>query len=150
MALDTAAITLAVSSLSVSGVDIRDIDRIPDEVTVRQCPIMFPAPGEIAAGYEDAPATFGGATGAYWSVMRTIGFLYLHAPVGEGRGAFSHYAGLAEKADAMIEKFMELDIDDVDIMSVKIDGFSKPIEGPSGNQFFGFMVNMTVREKVNA
>jgi len=150
MALDTKAITLAVSNLSVSGVDIRDIDRIPDEVTVRQCPIMFPQPGEISVGYEDEPATFGGATGTYWPVTRTINFLYLHAPIGEGRGAFSHYSGLADKADAMIGKFMELNITGVDILSVKIDGFSKPIEGPSGNMFFGFTVSMTVREKVNA
>ena len=150
MALDTTAITLAVSSLSVSGVDIRDIDRIPDEVTVRDCPIMFPQPGEIIVGYEDEPATFGGATGAYWPVTRTINFLYLHAPIGEGRSAFSHYSGLASKSDEMAEKFMELSITGVDVQSVKIDGFSKPIEGPGANLFHGFTVSMTVREKVNA
>ena len=150
MALDTASITQEVSNISVSGVDIRDIDRIPDEVTVRNCPIMFPQPGEIAVGYEDEPATFGGATGAYWPVTRTINFLYLPAPIGEGRSGFSHYSGLAAKSDEMVEKFIELDITGVDVISVKIDGFSKPIEGPAGNLFHGFTVSMTVREKVNA
>ena len=150
MALNTKAITAGVAdTILVAGVDIRDIDDIPDEVLSRHCPIIFPQPGEIAGNYENSPGTFGGAS-AYWSVTRNISFIYLHSPIGEGRSAFSAYAGMADKADAMIEKFMELAITGIDVLSVKIDGFSKPIEGPAGNQFFGFTVNMTVREKVNA
>jgi hypothetical protein len=150
MALNTKAITAGVAGLTITGVDIRDINNIPVEVVQRNCPIMFPQPGEIAGGYEDEPGTFGGATGAYWSVSRQISYLYLHVPIGDGRSAFVHYPDLADKADVIIEKFMELDITGIDVLSVKIDGFSKPIEDPSGNQFFGFVVNMTVREKVNA
>ena len=150
MALNTAAITQAVAKLPISNVDIRDIDRIPDEVTVRNCPVMFPAPGEIASGYDNSPATFGGASAAYWAVTRTMTWLYLHSPVGEGRATFSHFADLMKTADAIIENFMELDIDGVDILKVSIENATKPLEVLAGDQFWGFSVTVLVREKVNA
>lgn len=150
MALNTEAITLAVASLSIAGVRIRDLNTIPDEVLVRNCPVMFPAPGEIASGYENGPGTFGGATAAYWAVTRVMSWLYLHSPVGEGRGAFSHFPELMRKSDAIIEKFMELSITGVDILKVTIENASKPIEDPAGNQYYGFYVNVLLREKINA
>jgi hypothetical protein len=153
MSLSASTISAGIAAMTVSGVTIKDIDEIPEAVMVRDCPVLFPsfdtwmggANGEPAEG----PTTFGTASTRYWIFNRIYRYIFLYAPVGSGRGLRDHFAGMVEKADAVIEALCELDIDGVDVQNVTLGEFGV-ITDPSANNFYGFTLAITFRERINA
>jgi hypothetical protein len=148
MSLNTAAITSGIAALTGTGITIKDIDAIPDTVQDRDCPVMFPAPVELSGGYEDAPSTFG-ITTAFWICSRTLRYTYLHAQAGMKRNISEHYAAMLVTADLLIEKIMELNVANVDVESVSISQIGA-YEDPAAVLYYGFTVDVRVREMVNA
>jgi len=152
MTLSAATIASGVAGITVTGVTFKDITAIPEQVQPRDCPIMFPQPnGWLSGGNgepNDGPATFGTPTTRYWLFNRKYEYVYLHAPVGSGRGLVDHYSGMAAKLDLIITALLALDMTQVDLMTVDIGAFGT-LQDPAGSNFFGFTLGLTFREKVN-
>jgi hypothetical protein len=152
MALNAAGITSAIAALSISGVTVKDVSGMPDKVLQRDCPIMFPAPGDwigAGSGSSDEETTFGTPSTRYWQTHRTFKYLFLHSAVGTGRGLADEYDAAVTKLEAIWQAVIGLDVAGVDV-----EGFSHTAIGvlsdPSGSQFNGAFVEIQLREKVNA
>jgi len=154
MALNSLAIATGISNLVVTGVTIKDITGIPDQVNgARDCPLMFPHPTEWMQGGNGepstGPATFGTAAGRSWIFDRVYQYVYLHAPVGAGRGIVDQYAGMSAKADAIQTALTQLDLAQVDVNNVSVGSFGV-LQDPAGASFYGFILSVTLREWINA
>jgi len=152
MSLSASAISAGIAAMTVSGVTIKDIDEIPEAVMVRDCPILFPSFDTWMGGANgeptEGPTTFGTASTRYWIFNRTYRYIFLYKPLGSERRLRDHFAGMVEKADAIIEALCELDIDGVDVQNVVLGEFGV-ITDPSANNFYGFTLAITFRERIN-
>jgi hypothetical protein len=152
MSLDAGAIATGIAALTVTGISIKDITAIPEQVQPRDCPILFPSPNGWMAGGNgepsNGPATFGSPTGRMWVFNRVLNYVYLHSSIGAGRGLIDNIPGMSDNVDAIITKLLELDLAQVDIQNISIGAFGE-LNDPGGNSFFGTTIAVTVREKVN-
>lgn len=153
VSLNSPAIAAAIAALSVSGVTIKDLSGIPQQVQPRECPILYPSPsgwnqGGSAELSQKGPATFGTPTTRYWEFDRTYNYTYLHAPVGSGRGLYEHYTAMTTNEDAIMSILTTLDIATVDVNGVKISAFGT-VQDPAGSSFYGYTVSITMRERLN-
>ena len=152
MALNAGAIATAIAALSISGVTVKDITGIPDQVLARDCPILMPHPNDWIVGgigsAEDGegPATFGPGM---WVFQRAFNYLYLHATAGAGRGLKDHMGAMSTNLDAIQTAMTTLSISGVDVMEIDCSGFSV-VTDPAGNQFYGFQVTVAMKERINA
>lgn len=153
MALSSATISAGIAALSISGVTVKDISGMPTKITSRECPIMFPSPtGWKSGGTAEpgtGPASFGTAYTRFWLFNRQYQYIYLHAQAGEGRTIAEHYTAMSAKEDAILTALVALDISDVDVMNVSTSDYGIRTD-PSGTEFFGFTLSVTLREKINA
>lgn len=153
MALSTATISAAIAALSISGVTVKDLSGIPTRITSRECPIMYPSPRNWKSGGTAEPstgsATFGTASTRFWIFNRQYQYIYLHAAVGEGRTIAEHYTAMSAKEDAILTALVALDVADVDVKDISVSDYGI-IPDPSGAEFFGFALSVTLREKINA
>ncbi len=153
MALSSTGIATAIAGLTISGVTVKDISGIPDEADPRSMPILFPAPSTWIGGGNGepntGPVTFGTPTTRMWIFNREYNYIYLHAPVGSGRGLFDHYSAMSTNCDAILTAIIALDLAGVDVKNIEISNFGA-LQDPAGKQFYGFMLKIILREKVNA
>ena len=152
MSLGAGGIATAIAGLTISGMTVKDVTATPQQVQPRDCPILFPMPnGWIKGGSAepaDGPATFGTPSTRFWMFNRTFDYVYLHAPVGAGRGLLDQNPGMGSSADAIMTALTTLDVTGVDVKNVSIGQFGT-ITDPTGTQFYGFIVSIVLREKVN-
>ena len=152
MSFSSTAIGTGISNLSITGVTVKDITAIPENVVDRMCPILFPSPDGWMGGGNGEPAegstTFGTTTTRLWTFNRNYHYIYLHSPVGAGHGLKDQISAMSTKADAIITALTTLNVTDVDVMNVAIGEFGV-LEDPAGKSFFGFTVDLTLRERLN-
>jgi hypothetical protein len=153
MSLSSTTIATGIAALSISGVTVKDITSIPEGISARALPVLFPAPsGWMGGGNGEpstGPATFGTKSTRLWIFNRTYNYVYLHAPVGSGRGLYDHYSSMSGKADAILEALLTLDLSGVDVKNIVISDFGV-LQDPAGEQYYGFTITIMLREMVNA
>lgn len=151
MSLSTAAIANGIAALSISGLTIKSINAIPEQVQSRDCPIIFPHPVQYlqgGAGGEEGLETFGTPSTRFWLFNRTYRYLMLYSVVGATRGMIDIYSGFASKIDAFMQAVTALDVADVDVRNITISELGV-VEDPAGSKFYGCTIDIMVREKVN-
>ena len=152
MSFSSTAIATGIAALTITGVTVKDITNIPESVADRDCPILFPHPDGWMAGGNgepgEGPTTFGTPTTRLWTFNRGYQYVYLHHAVGTGRSIKDFYSAMATKADAIITAITKLDITDVDVKNVTIGNFGTILD-PAGKSFFGFTVDVVMRERLN-
>ena len=152
MTLSTANIAAGIAALTVTGVTIKDIDEIPDGILGRDCPILYPHPDSFVQGGagagDEGLETFGTPTTRFWLFNRTYRYMYAHDIAGAGRGLKDHYPDMCANLDAILEALVEMDVSGIDVQSVTTGAFGLMTD-PSGTQFYGFALDIVVREKVN-
>ena len=151
MTLSTSSITAGIAAINISGLSIKDITAIPEQVQPRDCPILFPHPVQFiqgGAGGEEGLETFGTPTSRFWLFNRTYRYLFLYAPVGSTRGMVDIYSGYVSKIDSIMESITELDVTDVDVRNISVSELGV-IEDPAGSKFYGCTIDIMFREKVN-
>ena len=152
MALSTSTITAAIAALSISGVTIKDANAIPDQVLDRDCPILFPMPGEFFEGGKGSPddeSTFGTSTTRYWHIYKTFKYLYLDSIVGSGRGINQVYADAAGRLDLIWTAILTLNVSGVDVKNAIPEKLGT-VQDASGNSFIGTIWHIEVLERINA
>ena len=150
MSLSTSTITAAIAALSITGVTIRDIDEIPDQVQPRDVPMLYPHPDQFmqgGSGGGEGLSTFGTPMARMWLFNRTFRYVYLHASAGSERGIAPQYTGMSAKVDAILEALITLDVAQVDVRSLSVTGFGI-MQDSAGASFFGCLIDITLREKV--
>src|SRR3972149_7264806 len=102
MTLAISTICDSTSSLSVSGLTIKDLNEIPEAVTGRDCPVIYPKPDGFVTNFEMVRDSFGGGPTAKMTVTYDLTYRLLGAPIGAGGGLVDSYSLLVQKMDAFI------------------------------------------------
>ena len=147
MTLKIDDVITAISGINVSGVVILDVDKIPQEGTVRAS-ILFPNPDTPITGVKFAPQTFGNsATAAHADVNYTLNYVFLLKPVGEGRGVYQALPELINKImailDACVANFSVTGAVDI---KPRVDEVGPGMTDPAGNQYWGCNIMFDVLE----
>lgn len=152
MSVSVATIATGIAALSISGVTIKDVTAIPETVSGRDCPILFPSPDGFMLGGngepETGPTTFGTPTTRLWTFNRTYHYVFLYEQAGATRGLKDVISGMAAKVDLIIAGITTLDLADVDVMRINVSNMGV-IEAPDGKAFFGCLFEITIRERLN-
>jgi len=150
MALGIATILDSIKALSVSGVTIREMTEVPEKITTRDCPVLFPKPTGFITDLKVTPVAFGDPGTRPYNVEYNLHYLYAHAQVGTDRK-------LALSIDAALVKiFLILDAiiaadnlsGTVEFQAANFDAFG-PIIDPSGQAFVGCELTFHVMQFVN-
>jgi len=142
-----ATVADSISKLSVAGVKIKDIDTIPEEVTQRICPVMFPSPEGFVTGLRVEPKSYGAGTSGKNDVKYTLNYVFLYQPVGSDRYVTKNIAKLVDKTVLILNALIANDavIGSVDI-EPRIDGEFGKLADQVGNEFFGALIAIDVCE----
>ena len=148
MALGVTTIATAIASLSISGVAVKDLNAIPQQVAARDCPILYPSPDNFIGAGTTAIQTFGTVNQRYWEVNRSLTYVYLHALAGTERTLASYWQSMAGKVDAVWTAFIGLNVSGVDVTDISTTAFGV-LQDAAGNQFYGCLFSLGLKEKVN-
>jgi hypothetical protein len=91
----------SISKLSIAGVNVRDLDQIP-ESAMNNLPVLYPIPNGYITGINWQRLTFGDSE-ALMDTDYLLHYRYLHAVVGSGGGLLSVYAGMVFNIVAILK-----------------------------------------------
>src|SRR3990172_10312405 len=125
MTLAISTICDSISSLSVSGLTIKDLNEIPEAITGRDCPVIYPKPDGFVTNFEMVRNSFGGGSTAMMTVTYDLTYRLLGAPLASGRGLFDSYSMMVEKVYAFIDAILMIDTMDglIDIVPADATAF---------------------------
>jgi hypothetical protein len=151
MSLDGAAIATGIAALTITGVTVYDITNTPASYASVDCPCLFPNPNSWRKSSNNGPATFGAPAAREWLFDRQYSYIYLHAPVGSGLKATNQNKGLSDKEDAIITALTDLDLSGVDVIGFAVGEYGTITDNaPTPHDFYGFILTVTMRERINA
>lgn len=147
MAISTDTITNSIAALTVTGVTIRDIDEIPENVDVRQCPTLYPEPVNFISSLEVTPMSFGTAGSGHFDVEYDMAYTFLYKPVGASRTLLSLYPTMLTLAMDIVDKIIVSDTITglVDLTFAGFSDFGVALD-PAGNSFIGTGMIFHVKE----
>lgn len=149
MALAAVTVATNIAGLTVSGVTLKALNAIPENVAPRDCPIIYPRPDGFMSSLEVEVNSFGSGA-AKKTVRYTLNYVYLHSSIGTERGLFKVYEDMVTKALAFVDAVISNDAITgcVDIQPTGITSFG-PVADPAGGMFHGAQLSFIVTEFVN-
>jgi len=142
----------AIAALSVSGVNIRDIDQIP-ETAKNIIPVLFPVPNGFITDLVWSRETFGIDADAAMNLTYILHYRYLHAIVGSGGGLLAVYAAMIRNIINILKAiFADSDLGnavDVTLNSISDIGVHTVHTDPAGDlQYHGVEITLKVTEYI--
>jgi len=150
MTLAIATIANSIAALSISGVNIKDVDQIPPNAD-RLEPILFPEPLGFVTDFTLTRDSQGSNTFlAKYTVTYNLHYTFLFAPVGSGRTGLDLYDDMVGKAFAILDAIISNDAitGAVDIQPAETLDFG-PVPDPAGNMYIGCRFVFQITEFVN-
>jgi hypothetical protein len=148
MTITSALATVAdsISKIVIKGITVKDIDEIPQAASLA-CPLLIPNPNGYVSDINVEFQSFGSNTGAKIDMDYTLNYIYLHSEAGSGLGQYSIYSGLISKLSTIIVAILSNDAI-TGLVDMQLNGIGNigVIEDPSGNQFWGVMFSLRVKE----
>jgi len=148
MALSAATVATSIAALSVSGLTIKDLDAIPQEVTARDCPVLYPDPTRFMTDLVIEVDSFGSASAAK-TIRYTLNYVLAYRIVGEERGLYKIYQGFVQKACLFIDAMLANDALSGCIDSTTIGLTLGVVQDPSGKSFHGCLIPIRIMEFYN-
>jgi len=150
MAAAIATVTNSIAALSVSGVTLKDMDEILEQVEERDGPIIQPIPNGFVTDLGAERDSFGDPSQALKTLNYTLNYRLMYIPLDAGRGLFDVYDDMVAKAFLFIDAVLANDdlSGSVDVTPVGALNFG-PVVDPAGNQFHGCDFQLRVQEFVN-
>lgn len=136
----------SIANLSISGVNVKDIDQIP-ESALPVLPVLFPLPNGFITDVNWTRLTLGDAE-AQMNLEYVLHYRYLHAVVGSGGGLLAVYSDMITNIAAILKKIFEnstlLGAVDITLESVSDIG---ALPDPAGQtQYHGVNIALRVLE----
>jgi hypothetical protein len=149
MALQVVTVATSISDLSVSGVTIKDLDEIPNEVYTRDCPIVLPSP-DFITNMRLRRESQGSGSVALWQIKYNLTYRLFYGEVGTGRILGDNYSGLVAKAmlfvDAVIANSELTGSIDSTLFDISFPGV---VTDPADNNYFGCEIIFEILEFIN-
>lgn len=102
IAVNLETIATAIAGISVTGVNMRGIDKIPENA-LSILPVFYPSPTGFVTDMAFERVSFGADNSAKMNLTYTLNYTYLHAPVGSGGGLLAVYAGMITNIVLILE-----------------------------------------------
>ncbi len=136
MTLHISIVCTSISGLTVAGVTILDVDKIPPSA-YRLLPLLLPSP-QLVTNFTTSRMTFGPGANAEKEAEYDLNYVFVYTSIGEGRTGLDHYQEMVELAEDVVEEILENDVitGAVDISPQGGLDFG-PITDPSGNNYLG-------------
>lgn len=99
-----ATVADSLSHLSVSGVNVFDVDTIPENA-IDYCPALFPIPNGWVTDLQFTLQSLGDDTTRKINVEYTLNYRFLYAPIGSG-SVLANYAGIITKLELILEAIL--------------------------------------------
>jgi hypothetical protein len=149
VALQATTIASSIAGLTVTGVTMKNLTSIPENVAPRDCPIIYPKPDGFMSDLEVVIDSFGSSVGKK-TVRYALTYMYLHSSIGQGRGLFDVYQDMVAKACVFLDAVIANDAltGSIDIQPESMLNFG-PVADPAGNYFHGCEIVLKVMEFVN-
>jgi hypothetical protein len=147
MTLQASTVATAISQLVISGLRIKDLSNIPEQVNSRDCPVMIPDVNYIS-NFVPLPKNLERSNG-YWESTRNLNYWIFYSEAGQGRGIFEHVKGMTDLFDTIATKILSTDFSGIDVIGISLSGFGV-IKEPNGDEYFGFAISIAISELVNS
>ncbi len=151
MALNIQTVCNSIAELTVAGVDIKDLDEIPESLDQMDAPVIIPKPDGFISTLTYTRQSLGTGDVAAIDIGYVLTYRMLHSAIGEGMdGVFETYPDLVAKASLFLDTIIANDTitGAVDIQPLTIANFD-PVQDPFGNWFHGCDIGIQVTEFVN-
>jgi hypothetical protein len=142
------AIADAISGLTITGVNMFDIDHIPLNC-IDSCPAFFPVPNGFVTDFHTSRESLGDDSTRKINVVYVLNYRYLHAPIGSG-STLENYAGILSNMVTIVEVVLgntslggAIDIDEPVVSDI---GAMTDLAGQ--NQYHGVDIALRVLEFV--
>ena len=138
----------SIAGLSISGVNIKDIDQIPDNASML-CPLFIPNPSGFVTDISPSFETFGSNGNAKMNLAYTLNYIFLHSEIGSGVSAFSAYSDLLSKLTSIIAAIMSNDTI-TGAVDIRLQGISSVgvVTDPAEHEYWGVQFSFRVLEYV--
>ena len=151
MTLAIMTVADSIAALEVAGVRILDLDQVPDALTERDCPVLFPEPLNYVTEFSvERNSTGADLTEARKTAYYTLNYTFAYMPVGSGRTGLSRYDDMIRKLFAIIDQVILnstitglVDIEPQEMVELG------PVPDPAGNQFLGARLRFRCMEFIN-
>lgn len=128
-----------------NGLNVRDIDLIPEAVAPRDCPVLYPRPDGLVSGFTVTPQSYGSGptSGRKIDVTYSINYRLAYAPIGSGRGLFDVYNAMVAKVIEILDMLIANDaLASIDITPAI--GTWGVVQDPAGGAFHGVDITLNV------
>lgn len=149
VSVSLATVADSIAGLSISGVNVRDIDKIPDNASMLT-PLLIPQPNGFVTDIAPTFESFGSNAAQKMNLAYTLNYVFLHSQVGSGISAYSAYADLIADFVTIVNAVMSNDriSGAVDIRLQSIGNIGV-INDPADNEYWGIQFSFRVLEYVN-
>ena len=152
MALQIGTVADSISKLTVTGVTLKDIDKIITEGNKRNIPVIIPRPDGFMSSFIYERKSFGSGDAAAVNITYTLTYRLLHSKIGTGRSkVIAKYSDMVAKVGLFLDAIIENDTitGAVNIQAASISEFG-PVSDPAGSAIFlGCDIGISVMEFVN-
>lgn len=150
MSLQLATITASIAALDVAGVNIRGIDAIPESLTTRGTPALFPEPNGFVTNFIARHASFDSGADAPKTVEYDLTYTFCFAPVGTARSILDIYGEMLRAAFAVWDAILAHDaIAGAIDFQPKNNLYFGLVVDPAGGKHHGCQFIFHVKEFVN-
>ncbi len=145
MAIGWRTVMSSIAALSVSGVTIKDVDEVPEDVTGLGS-IFMPLAAFIT-DFRVEPQSYGGGESALMDIYYTLNYRFYLAPVAAGRGFLSVLDLLVDKLALLLDALIAIGVitGAEGIRPVAISNYGTVFD-PSDNQFWGCDIAIEILE----
>lgn len=138
----------SISDLSVDGVQILNIDQIPESADLL-VPLLMPQPNGFVSDISPQFQSYGSGGTAKIDLQYTLNYVYLHAPIGSGISTYDVYKGLLTNLIAVFEEIFGNDAPEgaIDLQLSSLSDIGT-VTDPGGHEFWGVLFSLRVLEHV--
>lgn len=104
MAIQLTTITNSIAAVTVAGVDIKDVDEIPEAWDIRK-PALFPRAIDFVTDLIIERDSFGTNANAKKTLSYRLHYTFCYAPVGAERVGMASYGGMVTLAMQILDAF---------------------------------------------
>jgi len=141
------AIVTGISTLSVSGVTMCDIDAIPTKASTN-LPVFFPRPQDFVTNLVPKRVTYGNGTIAKIDLEYDLNYQFLYAMVGSGGSLLASYADMIALIALIVATILANDAVG-GAVDIQLNGISNigPLPDPGANAMYhGAEISLHVLE----
>jgi hypothetical protein len=151
MAFELAKVTAHIAVLSITGVTVKDWGGVVDQADLRLCPLLQPDVTRQVEFQAIERNSFGDGAVAKQTLLYTVPYVLLYAPVGSERGLQKILPGMVEVMAAIVTALIENDTPSDAAVDLQLAAFTlgQTVSDPAGTAYHGVTLDVVVREFVN-